>query len=111
MIDDIPIGAGLSRDIATSKKVEAEIDAMISRRHDKRVLDEGERDEEAAWAASVRRHSATNAQALLEDQLRHAQAMHRAHTKTFGLLLEKWVREIDRCEELLGINRRGRRAG
>ena len=47
MVDDRPIGAALNRDIATGEKVEAKIDAMISRRHDKRVLDEGERDEEA----------------------------------------------------------------
>ncbi len=52
-----PIGAALSRDIASEagEKVEAEIDAFISRQHDKRVKTEGERDEEEAWADSERR--------------------------------------------------------
>ena len=41
MIDDIPIGAGLSRNLgsptALGEAVEAELDRLITRRHDARV--------------------------------------------------------------------------
>jgi hypothetical protein len=53
---DRPIGAALSRDIAGAERVEAELDSFISRRHNQRVADEGERTEEALWAESERRH-------------------------------------------------------
>jgi hypothetical protein len=62
LIDDMPIGAGLSRDIATGEKVEAELDAFIAKRHRERVATEGERDEEAAWAESARRLLAKQAE-------------------------------------------------
>jgi hypothetical protein len=63
VIDDIPIGAALSRDIGAGEKVEAELDAFISRAHDQRVKAEGERDEEAAWRESERRHNARRREA------------------------------------------------
>jgi hypothetical protein len=55
-----PIGAALSRDIATGEKVEAELGSFISRRHDERVRSEGSfaGGEEALWAESERRHQA-----------------------------------------------------
>ena len=63
-----PVGAGLSRNLgsasAPGEKVEAEIDAMISRRHDRRVLEEGERVLAEAWKASERRQEAER---LLEE--------------------------------------------
>ena len=43
-------------DIAKSEQVENEIDAMIRRRHDARVVQEGERPAEEAWMESERRH-------------------------------------------------------
>ncbi len=42
--------------VARGELVEAELDAMIRRRDEKRRKTEGERDEEALWAASVARH-------------------------------------------------------
>jgi hypothetical protein len=52
VIDDRPIGAALNRNLggptAPGEDVEHEIDAFISRRHNRRVKTEGERDEEAA---------------------------------------------------------------
>lgn len=45
-------GLALNRDIATGEKVEAEIDSLISRRHNDRVRDEGERTVEEHWKAS-----------------------------------------------------------
>jgi hypothetical protein len=62
LIEDKPIGAGLSRNLgsptAPGEDVEHEIDGFISRRHEQRVASEGERDEEAVWRESERRHNA-----------------------------------------------------
>jgi hypothetical protein len=44
-------------DIAQGELAERLIDAFIERRHDRRVAEEGERPEEAAWAESERRHA------------------------------------------------------
>ena len=49
------VGAALSRDIATGEKVEAELDAYVSRRDRQRWQTEGQRDEEVAWHESERR--------------------------------------------------------
>jgi hypothetical protein len=51
-------GAALSRDISRGEIVEAEIDAFISKRHNRRVAEEGERAEEEMWAASERAYFA-----------------------------------------------------
>lgn len=45
-------------DITRGEQVEAELDAMIPRRHDQRMLSEGERAAEELWAESVRRYNA-----------------------------------------------------
>jgi hypothetical protein len=44
-------------DIAHGEKVEAELNALITRRDDKRRETEGERAAEAMWAESERRHA------------------------------------------------------
>ena len=60
---DKPIGAALSRDIRGSEATEAGLDALILRRHDERVKNEGERAVEDAWRDAERK-----AQALRERQ-------------------------------------------
>jgi hypothetical protein len=45
-------------DISRSEQVETDLDRLIERRHDQRVLSEGERPAEELWAESVRRYSA-----------------------------------------------------
>jgi hypothetical protein len=45
-------------DIAKGETVENELTAMIERRHDRRVAEEGERPVEEAWQESERRHEA-----------------------------------------------------
>jgi hypothetical protein len=45
-------------DIEASERVEADLDLFITRRHDQRVKDEGERQAEEAWAESERRYFA-----------------------------------------------------
>jgi hypothetical protein len=50
VIDDIPIGAALNRNLgsptAPGEAVEAELDRLITRRHDARVSSEGKRQAE-----------------------------------------------------------------
>ena len=56
-------GAALPRDIAAAEIVEAELDAFISRRHERRVAEEGERQAEEMWAASERAYFARRREA------------------------------------------------
>ncbi len=57
-------GRTLSRDIARGEAVEHELDAFISRQHERRVVDEGERPAEEAWMESGRRHDASRRESL-----------------------------------------------
>ena len=45
------------RDIAHGEKVEGELNILITRRHDKREVEEGERAAEALYAENCRRHA------------------------------------------------------
>ncbi len=47
-------GAGIGREVGAGERAEAELDAFISRRHEQRRKDEGERAAEEAWVASER---------------------------------------------------------
>jgi hypothetical protein len=51
-------GRAIGREIGRGEAVEAEIDAFISKRHDRRVAEEGERQLEEAWRESERRYNA-----------------------------------------------------
>ncbi|MBA2715249.1 MAG: hypothetical protein H0U55_17080 [Rubrobacteraceae bacterium] len=42
---------------AKGEATEKELDALITRRHDRRVVEEGERPAEEMWAESERRHN------------------------------------------------------
>ena len=57
MIDELT-GRAIGRDIAAGERTEAELDQLVSRCHDRRVVEEGERPLEEAWKASERRHNA-----------------------------------------------------
>ncbi len=78
-MDTKPIGAALSRDISTGEKVEAELDAFISKRDKERRLSEGERAEEAAWRESVRRHDAARDAELREQWREYHQGQEERH--------------------------------
>ncbi len=49
---------GTGREIAKGEAVEHELDAFISKRHDRRVKDEGERQVEEMWKARSRLEAA-----------------------------------------------------
>jgi hypothetical protein len=51
-------GKNIGRDLRTAEKLEADLDALIERRHNQRVATEGERPAEEAWLESERLHIA-----------------------------------------------------
>ena len=44
-------------DTVRAEMIEKELDTLITRRHDRRVVEEGERPTEEAWMESERRHA------------------------------------------------------
>jgi hypothetical protein len=62
LIDDKPIVVALNRNLgsptAPGEAIEHELDALITRRHDQCVKDEGHRPSEVLWAASERAYFA-----------------------------------------------------
>jgi hypothetical protein len=67
---------GVGRDLAPGALVDAQIDAFIVQRHDKRVQGEGEREAEELWKQSERRRAAAeraaNREAWIEYYEGHA---------------------------------------
>jgi hypothetical protein len=51
-------GRDLAREMAAGERADAQIETFISRRHDRRVADEGERPAEEIWMESERRYDA-----------------------------------------------------
>ena len=49
---------GVGWDISRGEGVEKELDHLVRKRHDRRVVEEGERCAEEAWLESERRHAA-----------------------------------------------------
>lgn len=54
---DVEPGRMIGRDISRGEAVEHEIDGLISKRHERRVIEEGERPAEEAWMESERAHN------------------------------------------------------
>jgi len=54
---DVEPGRMIGRDISRGEAVEHEIDAFVSKRHERRVIEEGERPAEEAWMESERAHN------------------------------------------------------
>jgi hypothetical protein len=71
---DSEAGRFISRDVVTrGEQVEGELDALIERRHDKRVAEEGHRPSEEMYEESARRYQEQmRAAARYEWQLHHA---------------------------------------
>jgi hypothetical protein len=81
-------GRAIGREIGRGEAVEAEIDAFISKRHDRRVAEEGERQPEEAWKQSVRAYEEKRRQmARLEWHAFHCGQAER-HRATLQALVE-----------------------
>jgi hypothetical protein len=87
LLDERPIGAALSRDITRGEQVEGELDALITRRYDKRVAEEGHRPSEEMYEESSRRyHEQMRAAARYEWHLHHTTQAERLR-RTLGELI------------------------
>jgi hypothetical protein len=94
----------IAREARSAEAAEAEIERFISRRHDARVADEGERAIQDAWAESARRLAERERQQTLWDRLRYHQAMDRAVTKNCEVIVARHRAAAEQCRWLLGID-------
>ncbi len=87
-------------DVAKVEKVEAELNAFITKRATQRDKANAEAD---LWAMSERRHRAQLREERLRERLAYHQAMLRAHSENFEELLRRHHVGLRLCEEALGI--------
>jgi hypothetical protein len=90
-------GATLSRDIAAGEHVEKEIDQFISRRHDRRVKAEGEREEEA-WKESVRAYTARRSEEMRAAWCEYHQGQVTRHRAVLEALIARHEAAAERLE-------------
>lgn len=68
-------------EIARGEATEKELDALVTRRHEKRKASEGERAIEEVWAESERRHAARRRAENLTAWTEHHERMYRVHAR------------------------------
>jgi hypothetical protein len=88
-------------DVERAERVEADLDRLITRRHDQRVKDEGERFEEALWEESVAKYNARRQRELAQQWLAYHIARRRTHRYTFAILDRHHEQEIARYSAML----------
>jgi hypothetical protein len=74
-------------DIARSERAEADLDAMITRRHEARVKTDGHRPSEEMYEESVRRHAAQRARERRAEWAAYHRAAAERHRATLGDLV------------------------
>jgi hypothetical protein len=79
-------------------QVEGELEAFIERRHDHRVVDEGERPAEALWAASERRYFAR----LDEERSAELVDFHKGQARRLRAVLESLIAHHEEQAAKLG---------
>ena len=88
----------------SAEAAEAELTRFVERRHDQRAKSEGARREEALWMETVRAYNERERQGLLWERLHYHESMIRAHDATHETIIARHRAEVERCEQLLGIN-------
>jgi hypothetical protein len=78
---------------------------FIERRDDKRRQSQGERLEQELWMETVKAYNERQRERMLWERLRYHEALVRAHSATFKLLIGRHRSEVARLEGLLGINK------
>jgi hypothetical protein len=79
-VEHLP-GRALNRDISRGELVDADLDRLIERRHEKRVLDEGERAEEEVWREAERREEAKRQQEWQQGRLAFCEHLTDVYTR------------------------------
>jgi hypothetical protein len=90
--------------VARGEMVESDLDRLITKRDKERRRDRGEREREALWAASVRRHHARRRQELAWEWLRHHERQLNNQRTTFAILERHHRQEIAKYETMLGLD-------
>jgi hypothetical protein len=98
-------------DIRQGELAESHLDALIARRHDQRVLTDGERAREALWAQSVRTHEEKSGRRLLWEWWRYHSGQAARHRRTLSSLIDHHEAEARRYASLLGIDEPAKRNG
>ncbi len=80
-------------DISRSEQVETDLDRLIEKRHDQRVLSEGERAAEELWAESVRRYNA-------RQEADHRAAWHEYELRLYRIHSDLAAEHLARAERL-----------
>ena len=83
--------------------IEGELDSFVAKRDAQRRLTEGEREREALYMESVRRHHAQRQEAFAWQWLDYHRRRQAAHRQTFALLESMHEQEIQRYSEMLGL--------
>jgi hypothetical protein len=86
----------LSLDVRRRKMVEAELDRLIAKRHDRRVAEEGSRPALEAWMESERRHDARRCEESPREWREYHLAAAARHTSLFLSLIEHHEREAEK---------------
>jgi hypothetical protein len=91
---------GRALDVARVEKVEAELNAFITKRATQRDKANAEAD---LWVMSERRHRARLREAALRQRLAYHEEQLVRHTRTFEEILRRHRVGLRLCEEALGI--------
>jgi hypothetical protein len=84
---DVDVGQALSRVLAPGEEAERSIDLFISRQHEKRIKEEGDRKLEEAWKESSRKHAEKRRlQARAEWHLHHTEQAERLRNTLESLI-------------------------
>jgi len=92
------VGESLSRVLAGGEQVDAEIDAFISRRDQKRRREEGERQEEMAWVESTRKHNAARDAELRDAWSEYHKEQAERHRAVLESLIEHHEQQAERYQ-------------
>jgi Ni/Co efflux regulator RcnB len=85
----------LSVDVTRREMVEAELDRLIAKRHDRRVAEEGARPPLEAWMESERRHDARRREESRREWREYHLAAAARHTTLLVSLIEHHEREAE----------------
>lgn len=92
-------GRGIGRDLAPGEHTETGIDNLISRRHDARIRDEGERQEEELWRESERRHIAAKREENRQAWAQYHQEQAERHRASLESLVADHEAQAQRLRE------------
>ena len=99
-------------DVARGETAEAHLDALISKRHSQRVLDEGERAEHELWAESERLYFERESRRLRWAWVHHYEAQaNRAEANAQAIAAANRRRAQALVDELVAEERNGHRNG